>query len=180
LTTGKVSASWEDYRNKKGWDVFQTETSLNPGNSGGPLLDGSGAVIGVNTFIIRKGEQGLTLTGLNFAVKSTTARTWIKGIIGELPPASLANDATYTLPSAGEVDQAKAPDKPQETARTFIRKSGKGQKRAVTLAKPEQREATYSHTEQGKPGTLILGAKLDTLEKIKAVHDIFDTNSFNQ
>jgi hypothetical protein len=42
LTTGRISGAFSDYRGVRGWDVFQTETALNPGNSGGPLLDGSG------------------------------------------------------------------------------------------------------------------------------------------
>lgn len=88
LTTGTIGASFQDMQGKRGWHVFQTETALNPGNSGGPLLDGSGAVIGVNTFIRRRGQGGLALVGLNFAVKATTAREWIVQAIGSLPSAS--------------------------------------------------------------------------------------------
>ncbi len=88
LTTGTIGASWQDMNGKRGWHVFQTETALNPGNSGGPLLDGSGAVIGVNTFIRRRGRKGLALVGLNFAVKSTSARSWIQGVLGSLPSAT--------------------------------------------------------------------------------------------
>ncbi|MGH7164934.1 MAG: trypsin-like peptidase domain-containing protein, partial [Nitrospiraceae bacterium] len=45
LTTGVVSAEFEDYQNTPGKDVFQTETGLNRGNSGGPLLDAQAHVI---------------------------------------------------------------------------------------------------------------------------------------
>ena len=91
LTTGTIGASFSDMMGRSGWHVFQTETALNPGNSGGPLLDGSGSVIGVNTFIRRKGRDGLALVGLNFAVKSTTARAWLKAVLGQLPAAQVVS-----------------------------------------------------------------------------------------
>jgi serine protease Do len=77
LTTGTISAEIENFNGVKGKDIFQTETSLNRGNSGGPLLDGRGAMVGVNTMISRKAADGMTITSINFAIKSSVARQWL-------------------------------------------------------------------------------------------------------
>lgn len=77
LTTGVISAEWHDFTDVPGKDIFQTETSLNRGNSGGPLIDPDGHQVGVNSMIARKSKDGLAITSINFAIKSNVAREWL-------------------------------------------------------------------------------------------------------
>ncbi len=78
LTTGVISAEFDDFEGVKGKHAFQTETSLNRGNSGGPLLDAAGHLIGVNTAIARMAPDGLAITSISFSLKSSVARAWLR------------------------------------------------------------------------------------------------------
>ena len=78
LTTGTISAEFENFNATKGKSVFQTETGLNRGNSGGPLLDTDGRMIGVNTAIARVAPDGLPISSISFSLKSNVAKQWLR------------------------------------------------------------------------------------------------------
>ena len=80
VTSGVVSALGRTMRAQSGRiidAVIQTDAALNPGNSGGPLVDSRGDVVGINTAII-SGAQGIC-----FAVPVSTAQLVIPQLIGE-------------------------------------------------------------------------------------------------
>lgn len=80
LTTGVISAHKADYGGVPGKDLFQTEASINRGNSGGPLLNEQAVMIGINSLIARKARDGLTITDVNFSIKSNVALRWLRKV----------------------------------------------------------------------------------------------------
>jgi S1-C subfamily serine protease len=113
VTAGIVSALGRSMRSQAGRlidDVIQTDAALNPGNSGGPLVNSHGQIIGINTAVI------LPAQGICFAIASNTAeftaawlikegrirRAWI-GVIGQNVPIHRRVVRYYRLPTESGV-----------------------------------------------------------------------------
>ena len=100
-------------------DLMQSDVAVNPGNSGGPLVNGRGELIGINTAIV-----GETYRGVSFSIPSSVAKTVYqqlvqhgrvcRGWLGvELVPEILSDTATEN-PSV--VVRALVPDSPAASA----------------------------------------------------------------
>jgi len=127
VTAGVVSALGRSFRANTGRlidDIIQTDAALNPGNSGGPLVNSRGEVIGVNTAVI------LPAQGICFAIAVNTAKYvagWLikdgkiprsyVGVGGQNVPLHRRLVRHYKLPvSSGVLVIAVAPDSPAEHA----------------------------------------------------------------
>jgi S1-C subfamily serine protease len=127
VTAGVVSAVGRALRARSGRlmaDIIQTDAALNPGNSGGPLADSSGRVIGVNTAAI------LPSQGIAFAIPIHTAQfvaarlirdgrisRGVLGVAGQTVPLPRAVARQYGLPAASGVQVSSVePHGPAERA----------------------------------------------------------------
>jgi len=78
VSTGVVSSLGRALRSQDGRlieNIIQHTAPLNPGNSGGPLLDSKGLVVGINTAIIAQAQ------GIGFAVPASTARSVVPQLL---------------------------------------------------------------------------------------------------
>ena len=79
VTSGIISARNRDINLTRYDDFIQTDASINQGNSGGPLFNLQGEVIGINTAIIAPGQSGSI--GIGFAIPSNAASNVIDQLI---------------------------------------------------------------------------------------------------
>ncbi len=84
VTVGVVSALGRSLDSGEGYfieNLIQTDAAINQGNSGGPLVNLNGEVIGINTLIVRGGYGSSTIAeGLGFAIPSNT----VQFIVGQI------------------------------------------------------------------------------------------------
>lgn len=113
VTTGVVSALGRSLRSNSGrmiYDVIQTDAALNPGNSGGPLINSAGQVIGVNTAIIPGAQSICFATAIDTAkwvimqifAHGRVRRAYI-GVAGTTRPLSRRVQRYFGLDSASGV-----------------------------------------------------------------------------
>lgn len=85
VTAGVISATGRSIETDSGYrmeDLLQTDAAINHGNSGGPLVNLAGQVIGINTLVVRGGGlSGDQAEGLGFAIASNTVKALSDQII---------------------------------------------------------------------------------------------------
>ena len=79
VTSGIISARNRDINLTRYDDFIQTDASINQGNSGGPLFNLNGEVIGINTAIIAPGQSGSI--GIGFAIPANAASNVINQLV---------------------------------------------------------------------------------------------------
>src|SRR5215207_1137331 len=84
VTVGVVSATGRAIDSGNGYqieDLIQTDAAINHGNSGGPLVNLAGEVVGVNTLVVRNTGSGDVAEGLGFAIPVNTAQAVAQQLI---------------------------------------------------------------------------------------------------
>src|SRR5579871_5577590 len=150
VSAGVVSALGRSLRSRQGRlieGVVQHTAALNPGNSGGPLVDAAGRVAGINTAIIAMAQ------GIGFAIPAVTAQWVLTEILTQ-----------------GRVRRAwlgvAARDRPLELR--LVRALGLGTRQAVEVM---SREAQGPAAESDlHPGDLIVGVDGDAVDGIDTLH----------
>ncbi len=81
VTVGVISAL--NRRVGRQQDLIQTDAAINNGNSGGPLINALGQIIGINTLVVRSTNEGNVAEGLGFAIPSNLAREIVAQLIAK-------------------------------------------------------------------------------------------------
>ena len=138
-------------------DVIQTDAALNPGNSGGPLLNSFGEVIGVNTAIIASGQ------GLCFAVTSNLAEY----IVGKLIIDGKVRRGIIGI--AGQTVRFNS---------RVIQRFQLEVKSGVQVQQIENKSAAYNSELQN--GDIIIGLNTAKINSIDDLHKLLDEESIGQ
>ena len=109
VTAGIISARNRDINLTRYDDFIQTDASINQGNSGGPLFNLKGEVIGINTAIIAPGQSGSI--GIGFAIPANAAANVIEQLIkfGETKRGWLGVRIQEVTKEIAEVEKLKKP-----------------------------------------------------------------------
>ena len=110
VTTGIISSRNRDIGLTRYDDFIQTDASINVGNSGGPLFDLNGKVVGINTAIIAPGRSGSI--GIGFAIPSNSASKVIEQLIefGETKRGWLGVRIQLVTEEIAEVEKLEKPE----------------------------------------------------------------------
>ncbi|MGD2270046.1 MAG: trypsin-like peptidase domain-containing protein [Desulfobacterales bacterium] len=198
LTTGVISAYRADFGGVSGKNLFQTDASINRGNSGGPLLNEQGDMVGINSMIARKAADGLTITDVNYSIMSNVAINWLAGLGYTMPvnrqiTAEPGGQAAPTPRQTGEnTVEPKTEEKAKPRKVEPIEEKDKPQKEVVITPKKTREEETSPKTYQPpkerknekreklkSPGGKILTKKKPykmskLLRDIQAMEDLMD------
>ena len=151
VTAGIISARNRDINLTRYDDFIQTDASINQGNSGGPLFNLKGEVIGINTAIIAPGQSGSI--GIGFAIPANAASNVIDQLIqfGETKRGWLGVRIQEVTKEIADVEKLK---KPQGALVASVGKNSPADKAGI------------------KAGDIILnfdGKKIDTMRTLPKV-----------
>jgi serine protease Do len=198
LTTGVISAYRADFGGVNGKNLFQTDASINRGNSGGPLLDEEGDMVGINSMIARKAADGLTITDVNYSIMSNVAINWLAGLGYTIPVnrGTGPKSGGETAPAPKQTEEKTVTPKPEEKVKPIVtepvKEEDKPKKEVVTTPEKTQEESikpkVYTPPQEPKkekrgkvksPGGKILTRKKPykmskLLREIQAMEDLMD------
>ena len=83
VTAGVVSGLNRSVQGSGETGLIQTDAAINHGNSGGPLLNLAGQVIGINTLVVQNTNSGDLAEGLGFAIPSNTVSAVVKQLLAQ-------------------------------------------------------------------------------------------------
>jgi S1-C subfamily serine protease len=150
VTTGVISSVRDDPFGG-GFKVLQTDAAANPGNSGGPMVDGQSEVIGIVTFKIDGGEN------LNFAIPIN----YLRGLMESPPPAITLDELRSKVSGTSDVfkdDEFPARWESLESGATkVVRRDGDNVYVETVLPDADKNAGCFNLAELQKQGDIFSG-----------------------